>query len=283
MAWIGIFFGTSQNFLFDKYKIDEQKCLEMIKEGIKYAKDNGLKVRFTAEDASRTNIDFLLKVGRVAEDAGADRFSIADTVGILYPEKVSKIVGLFVDKLNMPIHAHFHNDFGLATSNALRAIQSGATCVDVSINGLGERSGISSLGEVTMSLNELLKIENNWNFKLLNKMSQYVDKITGITSNDIRPITGKNAFTHNAGLHVASVLKNSSSYEPMLPSKVNRKRAIVIDKFSGKSALAHRIKEIGIKFNDEIIEEILKIIKSSPQIVNWTDKQIITLINKTKY
>ena len=282
IPWVGIFFGTSQNYLFDKYKIDEQKCLEMIRDGILYAKDNGLKVRFTAEDASRTDISFLLNVARVAKEAGADRFSIADTVGILYPEKVSKLINLFVNELDIPIHAHFHNDFGLATSNALQAIISGATCVDVSINGLGERCGISSLAEVTMSLDELLKVENNWNFKLLNEMSQYVNQITGVNSNDTRPITGKNAFTHNAGLHVASVLKNSSAYEAIPPSKVNRKSAFVIDKFSGKSALTHRLKIIGIKFNDKIIEKVALCVKSNPQITNWTDKQLISLINKTK-
>tara|TARA_B110000003_G_scaffold35714_1_gene32845 strand:+ start:431 stop:1549 length:1119 start_codon:yes stop_codon:yes gene_type:complete len=280
MSWIGIFFGTSQSYLFDKYKIDEKKCLEMIEEGIKYAKDNGLKVRFTAEDASRTDRGFLLSVAQVAEKAGVDRFSIADTVGILYPEKVSQIVSFFVKNLNIPIHAHFHNDFGLATSNALQAIQSGATCVDVSINGLGERCGISSLAEVTMSLNELLKVKNEWNFKLLNEISQYVKDITSINRNDIMPITGKNAFTHNGGLHVASVLKNPSTYEPIRPNKINRKNTFVIDKFSGKTALNHCLKKLGIKSNDQIVDRALMEIKSNPQITNWTDKQLSSLIEK---
>ena len=280
MSWVGIFFGTSQSFLFDKYKIDEKKCLEMIKDGIKYAKNNGLKVRFTAEDASRTDREFLLNVARVAENAGADRFSIADTVGILYPEKVSQMVSFFVKNLNIPIHAHFHNDFGLATSNALQAIQSGATCVDVSINGLGERCGISSLGEVTMSLDELLKAKNEWNFKLLNEISQYVKDITNINLNDIMPITGKNAFTHNGGLHVASVLKNPSTYEPIRPNKINRENTFVIDKFSGKTALNHCLKKLGIKSNDQITDRALMEIKSNPQITNWTDKQLSSLIEK---
>ena len=280
MSWVGIFFGTSQNYLFDKYKIDEKKCLEMIKEGIEYAKDHGLKVRFTAEDASRTDRQFLLNVAQVAEKAGVDRFSIADTVGILYPEKVSQIFSFFVKKLNIPIHAHFHNDFGLATANTLQAIQSGATCVDVSINGLGERCGISSFSEVTMSLDELLKVKNDWNFKLLNEISQYVKNITNISSNDIMPITGKNAFTHNGGLHVASVLKNSSTYESIRPNKINRENTFVIDKFSGKTALNHCLKKLGIKTNDQIVDRALIEIKSNPQITNWTDKQLLSLIEK---
>ena len=280
MSWVGIFFGTSQNYLFDKYKIDEKKCLEMIKEGIEYAKDNGLKVRFTAEDASRTDRQFLLNVAQVAEKAGVDRFSIADTVGILYPEKVSQIFSFFVKKLNIPIHAHFHNDFGLATANTLQAIQSGATCVDVSINGLGERCGISSFSEVTMSLDELLKVKNDWNFKLLNEISQYVKNITNISSNDIMPITGKNAFTHNGGLHVASVLKNPSTYESIRPNKINRENTFVIDKFSGKTALNHCLKKLGIKTKEQIVDRALIEIKTNPQITNWTYKQLSSLIEK---
>ena len=280
MSWVGIFFGTSQNYLFDKYKIDEKKCLEMIKEGIEYAKGNGLKVRFTAEDASRTDREFLLNVAQVAEMAGVDRFSIADTVGILYPAKVSQIVSFFVKELSIPIHAHFHNDFGLATSNALQAFQSGATCVDVTINGLGERCGISSLGEVAMSLNELLKIKNKWNFKLLHQMSQYVKNVTNISSNDMMPITGKNAFTHNGGLHVASVLKNPSTYEPIRPNKINRENTFVIDKFSGKTAINHRLKKLGIKSKDQLVNKALIEIKSNPQITNWTDEQLLSLVNE---
>ena len=234
----------------------------------------------TLRNARGGNNPQITKAAIIAENAGADRFSIADTVGILYPEKVSKIVSFFVKNLNIPIHVHFHNDFGLATSNALQAIQSGATCVDVSVNGLGERCGISSLVEVTMSLNELLKVKNGWNFKLLNKISQYVKKVTNVSRNDIMPITGKNAFTHNGGLHVASVLNSPSAYEPIRPNKINRESTFVIDKFSGKTALNHCFKKLGLKFNDQIIDRALKEIKSNPQITNWTDKQLSSLMEK---
>ena len=143
--------------------------------------------RFTAEDASRTNFEVLIKVAKLIEKAGADRFSFADTVGILHPAKVNSIFSSLAREIKIPIHGHFHNDFGLATANALQAIQSGATCVDVTINGLGERCGISSLAEVVTSLDELFNVKNSWNFKLLNNISSYVEKTSKITDNDTRP------------------------------------------------------------------------------------------------
>ena len=155
VPWIGLFFGTSKDYLHDKYNLDEKNALEMIKESIEYAKCNGLKIRFTAEDASRTDIEFLIKIGKLAEKAGADRFSLADTVGILYPAKVTELVSVLISELKIPLHMHCHNDFGLATANALQALQSGVKCVDVTINGLGERCGLPPLAEVTAALDEL--------------------------------------------------------------------------------------------------------------------------------
>ena len=155
VPWIGLFFGTSRNYLQDKYHLNEENALKVIEEGIKYAKRKGLKIRFTAEDASRTELKFLLKIGKLVQQAGADRFSLADTVGILHPGKTSELVRYFVSELDIPIHVHCHNDFGLATANALQALQSGARCVDVTINGLGERCGLSPLAEVTAALDEL--------------------------------------------------------------------------------------------------------------------------------
>ena len=174
----------------------------MIVDSISYAKKHKLNVRFTAEDASRTNFKFLIKIAKLIEKAGADRFSFADTVGVLHPAKVNDIFSRLFTEIKIPIHGHFHNDFGLATANALQAIQSGATCVDVTVNGLGERCGISSLAEVTTSLDELFHVKNSWNFKILNDISSYVKEISNITGNDTRPITGKNAYTHLSLIHI---------------------------------------------------------------------------------
>ena len=280
VPWIGLFFDLCEDHLINKYGISEKTALEMIADNISYAKKHKLKVRFTAEDASRTNIEFLIKVAKLIEKSGADRFSFADTVGILHPAKVSDIFSRLASEIKIPIHGHFHNDFGLATANALQAIQSGALCVDVTINGLGERCGISSLAEVTTSLDELLNVKNTWNFKILNDISSYVEKISNISHNDNRPITGKYAFTHNAGLHVSSVMKDKSLYESTDPKKFNRKRHYVIDKFSGKDALNYRLKKLNIDLNENELCKLLIVIKSKPEIKSWSNEKLLSLYHQ---
>ncbi len=280
LPWIGLFLDISKGHLEKKYGLNEKKALEIILDSITYAKKHKLKVRFTAEDASRTNFEVLVKVAKLIEKAGADRFSFADTVGILYPAKVNSIFSRLSSELKIPIHGHFHNDFGLATANALQAIQSGATCVDVTVNGLGERCGISSLAEVVSSLDELFNIKNSWNFKILHDISSYVEKISNITDNDIRPITGENAFTHNAGLHVSSVIKDGSLYEPTDPKKFKRNRQYVIDKFSSKDALSYRLKKLNIYLSEKEICELLLEIKSKPEIKKWSDEKLVSLYHQ---
>ena len=280
VPWIGLFFDICEDHLEKKYGLNEEKALEMIIDSISYAKRHKLNVRFTAEDASRTNFEFLIKIAKLIEKAGADRFSFADTVGVLHPKKVSSIFSRLTKEIKIPVHGHFHNDFGLATANALQAIQSGATCVDVTVNGIGERCGISSLAEVTTSVDDLLHVENSWNFKILNDISSYVSKISNIADNDTRPITGKNAFTHNAGLHVSSVIKDGALYEPTDPRKFNRKRHHHIDKFSGKDALIHRFKKLNIDLAEKELCELLFEIKSKPEIKKWSDEKLVSLYHQ---
>ena len=280
--WVGLFFDISKKGLFTKYGINEQKSFELINESIFYAKKNGLKIRFTVEDASRTNLDYLLKVAELVEKAGADRFGFADTVGILYPQKVSEIITKLVNNLNIPVHVHFHNDFGLATANALQAIQSGASCVDVTVNGLGERCGITSLVEVTAALDELLNIKNNWNFETIKKLCSFVDKITNVPIDKIRPISGDYCFTHNGGLHTAAVIKNPSTYEPISPKKYGQSRKLIIDKFSGRKVVKHRFNKLGFDITDKSIALILSLIKAKPDKTYWTDKELLAVFDSIK-
>jgi len=280
IPWIGLFFDINKDHLEKKYGLNEEKALEMIVDSISYAKRHKLNVRFTAEDASRTNFEVLIKIAKLIEKAGADRFSFADTVGILHPANVSSIFSRLATEIKIPIHGHFHNDFGLATANALQAIQSGATCVDVTVNGLGERCGISSLAEVVTSLDELFNVKNSWNFRILNDISSYVEKTSKITDNDTRPITGRNAYTHNAGLHVSSVIIDGSLYEPTDPRKFNRKRRHYIDKFSGKDALNYRLKKLNIDLGEKELSELLSTIKSKPEIKKWSDEKLVSLYHQ---
>ncbi len=278
VPWVGLFIGTSNLCLKNKYKITKQELLSLIEKKIKYCKDKGLKVRFTAEDSSRTPYKFLLEIARLAQTAGADRFSFADTVGILTPGMTKKLITQLTNEVIMPIHIHCHNDFGLATANALAAVESGAKCIDTTINGLGERCGLPPLAEITTILTFLKNKKNKWNLRSLKKISDYIDEITNLKINDLRPVTGDHAFTHKAGLHVKSVLKNPASYESIPPEVFNRQRRLMVDKYSGKKNLEFQLNRLGIKLSKSKIDNLLSSIKSSPHITSWSDEKLISTI-----
>ncbi|MEE2765640.1 MAG: hypothetical protein VX600_04010, partial [Candidatus Neomarinimicrobiota bacterium] len=230
-----------------------------------------------AEDASRTDLSFLVEVGQLVHKSGADRFSLADTVGCLTPTKTKNLVGQIVSEIDLPIHVHCHNDFGMATANALSALEAGAQCVDVTVNGLGERCGLPTLAEVTVALNELHKVDHNWNLELLPELSELVGSFTNLESKFNRPIVGRNAFTHKAGLHVKAVAENPRSYEAISPESVYRNRRFIIDKYTGSSALKNKFEQLGITLSRKELDIVLKKIKSHPEKVSWAGKELINL------
>lgn len=283
VKWIGIFYGTSSLSRKYKYNVNKLECLKQIESAVMYAKDQGLKVRFTAEDASRTELDFLIKIGILAQKSGADRFSFADTVGCLTPTKIKFIISRLSNELDIPIHVHCHNDFGMATANSLTSIEGGAQCVDVSVNGLGERCGIAPLSEVVTALESLYKIEGkNWNLKMLPRLTTNIEKISNYNTKINQPIIGKNAFIHKAGLHTSSILKNPITYEPFPPEIINRKRKIQINKFTGMSALKEKFRLLDFRLNEKDLGLVLSKIKSFTNKNNWSEKELIKLANTIK-
>ena len=183
-----------------------------------------------------------------------------------------------VSELDIPVHVHCHNDFGMATANALSALESGAQCVDVAVNGLGERCGLPPLAEVVTALTNIYKINGNWDLGLIPELTDMVASFSKLDSNANQPIIGKNAFTHKAGLHVKAVVKEPKSYEAISPESLHRKRHFVIDKFTGAAALINKLEGIGIKVSRQKLDPILKEIKLHSEKVNWEDKELISLI-----
>jgi len=279
VGWMGIFFGTSPLSLKHKFNVTKPEALDRIETAVKYGKDKGLKLRFTAEDASRTDLNYLIQVGQLVQNSGADRISLADTVGCLTPTQTKKLVSRMISELDIPIHVHCHNDFGMATANALSALEAGAQCVDVAINGLGERCGLPPLAEVVIALTNIYKVNRNWNLELIPELSELVNAFSKLDSNANQPIIGKNAFTHKSGLHVKAVVKEPESYEAISPESVHRKRHFVIDKYTGNSALNNRLIHMGISVTPKELDTILIEIKSHPEKLNWDDKDIISLTN----
>ena len=277
VEWMGMFFGTSPLSLKHKFNVSKKEALEQIQTIVKYGKDKGLKLRFTAEDASRTDLDYLIQVGQLVQKAGVDRFSLADTVGCLTPTKMKELVSRIVCELDIPVHVHCHNDFGMATANALSALEAGAQCVDVAVNGLGERCGLPPLAEVVTALTNIYKVNGNWELGMIPELTEMVDSFSKLDSNANQPIVGKNAFTHKAGLHVKAVVKEPKSYEAISPETVHRKRHFVIDKYTGKSALNNRLNHMGIRVSPKELDTILIEIKSHPEKLNWENVELISL------
>jgi 2-isopropylmalate synthase len=274
---IAIFYGVSDLHLKAKHKTTREQALNTIADAISYAKSHGVKVRFTAEDGSRTELDFLIRVSRTARDAGADRVSIADTVGILYPIKTKQIFETLTKEVpNLEFDIHAHNDLGLAVANVLAAIEGGATIVHTTVNGLGERVGIAPLQIVAAAIKyhfgiEVVKLDK------LQWIANLVEKYSGIPMPPNYPITGDFAFVHKSGVHVAGILSDPSTYEFMPPETFGRSRDYVIDKYTGKHAVRDRLEKLGVKLNDIELEQILAKIKANPTIRFYRDVDLLDL------
>jgi len=244
----------------EKLKKDRETVREMAVEMTEYAKSHGLIVELSGEDASRADINYLKSVYNAGIDAGADRLCFCDTVGILVPERTYDI---FTDlsKLRAPISIHCHNDFGLATANTIAALRGGASQAHVTINGIGERAGNTSLEEVVMVLYSLYKYKTEIDIKGLYTTSRLVSRLSGIPVAPNKAIVGGNAFTHEAGIHVHGLLANTATYEPITPELVGRERKIVLGKHAGKSSVLLAMKELGLSANEKQIDEIVIRIK----------------------
>ena len=280
VPWIGIFFGVSKISLEHKFGIDQSTALDRIVEAVSYAKENDISLRFTAEDASRSEESYLIEVAQAVEEAGADRFSVADTVGVLTPEKTESIISALKSSINIPIHIHCHNDFGLATANSVIALLSGAAVVDVTVNGIGERCGITPLAEIVLLLKSEYNVENKWDLSRLTKLTRKVEQYSGTFNSENKPIVGQYAFTHKAGLHSRAVLKDPRTYEAFDPNLINRDRNITLDKFSGKDALAYRLDSMEIKYSSDQLNQILAVIKSDATKSSFNDIELIEIADE---
>lgn len=241
-----------------------QKDREYVKaktvEIIEYAKEHDLVVSLSGEDASRADLEYVKSVYNAGISAGADRLCFCDTVGVLTPEKSSQIFGE-LSKLGVPVAVHCHDDFGLATANTIAAILAGATEVQVTINGMGERAGNASLEEVVMTLESRYDIRTGIAMDKLYKVSKLVSRLTKVPVASNKPIVGGNVFTHESGIHVHGTLSDKSMYEPISPEIVGRERRIVFGKHTGRAGVEMVMKDLGLAADERQLDEILRRIK----------------------
>jgi 2-isopropylmalate synthase len=258
LSYIHTFIATSEIHMQYKLKMTREQVLEKAIYAVDYAKKHGIQVEFSAEDATRSERSFLTEVFKSVADAGADKLDIPDTVGYATPQYITELVNDIRKTTNLPISVHCHNDFGLAVANSISAINAGATCAHVTINGLGERAGNASLEELIMALQCLYKKKHNIKTELLYETSKFVSNTMGIIVQPNKAVIGENAFGHESGIHTHGIINNPLTYEPISPELVGRKRWLQAGKHAGAHGIRAMLEDFGIKPSDEDIHYIVE-------------------------
>ncbi|MEM2505193.1 MAG: 2-isopropylmalate synthase [Candidatus Bathyarchaeia archaeon] len=261
--YIHLFIATSDLHLKYKLKLTREEALNKAIESIEYAKSHGLYIEFSAEDATRTDLDYLVSFYKSIAEVGVDKVNIPDTVGVATPSSITRIVSSVGSAVgSIPISIHCHNDFGLAVANSIAAVEAGARQVHVTVNGLGERAGNAALEEVAVALKILYGYDVKLNLAKIYEVSQLVSRITGVYVQPNKAIVGDNAFTHESGIHTHGILRNPLTYEPIPPELVGRRRRLVAGKHAGRHGVEAILKDMGLNPTTEQVEEIFRRVKA---------------------
>jgi 2-isopropylmalate synthase len=271
--------GTSDLHIKTKFNSTREEIIERAVKAVKFARRFVDDVEFFAEDAGRTDNDYLARVVEAVIAAGATVVNIPDTTGYCLPHQYGEKIAYLVN--NVPnvdkaiLSCHCHNDLGLATANSVAGVIAGARQVECTINGLGERAGNTSLEEVVMILKQhgYLEFETNIKTELLNPLSRLVSDTMRMPVQPNKAIVGSNAFAHSSGIHQDGFLKNAQNYEIITPEEVGAEGSkIVLTARSGRSALAYRFQKLGYEFNrddvDALYQEFLKVADSKKEVSN---------------
>lgn len=258
--------GVSPSHMRDKLRISEDECVERAVNCVRYARKYVDDVQFYAEDAGRSDYAFLVRVIQAVVDAGAHVVNIPDTTGYSLPEEFGARIAYLVEHVSgiedVDIAVHCHNDLGMATALALAGVKQGATQVECTINGLGERAGNTAMEEVVMSIKmhgQELCAHTDIDTREFVKASKLVSSITGMGVQANKAIVGANAFAHSSGIHQDGILKQRDTYEIIDPADVGASTSkIVLTARSGHAALNHRLVELGFELKKENLEEVYK-------------------------
>lgn len=255
--------GTSSYHIQHKFNSTQDKILIWATDAVKYAKTFVEDVEFYAEDAGRTDNEYLARVCEAVIKAGATVLNIPDTTGYCLPDEYGAKIKYLFDHVrgieNVTVSAHCHNDLGLATANAISAVMNGARQVECTINGIGERAGNTSLEEVVMVIKKhpRLEVSSNINTRLLNPISRLVTERMGMMVQPNKAIVGSNAFAHSSGIHQDGVIKNRETYESIDPEEVGvNESSIRLTARSGRAALAYRAHKIGYSLTKTELDEV---------------------------
>jgi 2-isopropylmalate synthase len=258
---VHVFLGSSDIHLQHKLHLTREQMVKQSADMVRYAKSFGVKVEFSAEDATRTEIPFFKEVVKAVTEAGIDRFDIPDTVGIATPQKMVDYVQAVRSVSDVMISVHCHNDYGLAVANSLAGVVAGADQAHLTINGIGERSGNTSLEEFVMGCFNLYALRTKVNYSLLYETSRLVSRLTGVMIQPNKAIIGDNAFGHESGIHTHGILSNPSTYEPFDPAMVGRTRWLQAGKHAGRHGISYQLRGMGLKPKEDSLRLIVERVK----------------------
>ncbi|MGA8542272.1 MAG: homoaconitate hydratase [Thermoplasmata archaeon] len=263
---IAIFVAASNVHLKHKLKMSQEQVLAASVKSVRQAKDAGLHVAYVTEDTVRAPFDFVERLYREVQDAGADRLVVADTVGIMTPLTFRWYLTEFQRRVRpKDLSVHCHDDFGLAVANTLTAVECGARAPHVCVNGLGERAGNASLEEVVVGLEALYGVNTGIHTERLTELSRLVEELSGIPVAANKALVGYNAFSHEAGIHTHGILAHTLTYEPLQPERVGARRQMILGKHTGKAAIVEKLKERGLTAPDPLLLELLQLIKTETE------------------
>ncbi len=286
---IHTFLATSDIHLQHKLKISRRQCLEQARDGVKLARSFCKDVQFSAEDASRTEINFLCEVLEAVIEAGATTLNIPDTVGFSVPHEFAELIQTLrrrvrgIENEGVTISVHCHDDLGLSVANSLAAIGAGARQVECTVNGIGERAGNTSLEELVMVMRvrgEHYPYETAVVAEQLFPSSQLLSEITGVYVQPHKAIVGRNAFAHEAGIHQDGMIKDPSTYEIIAPQSVGApQNALVLGKHSGRNALRVRYEKLGFTFDRAQLDDVYRrFVALADKIKTIEDGHLLELI-----
>jgi len=261
-----LFIASSNTHLEHKLHLTREEVKERTYEAITYAKQHGLITSFSTEDSTRSDLEFLKELYTIAQEAGADRIGLTDTLGCATPDGIKYLIEQIRPHVHKPISIHLHNDFGLALSNALMSVCCGASAMATTVGGIGERSGNVPLEEFVVAMKVLFGRDLGIDTERHMELAKMVYRYCGIPIPKIKPLIGENAFAHESGIHVAAVLSEPTTYESIRPEMVGNKRKLILGKHTGTAAIKSKLSKMGIVATTDEISDILGEVKKIGEI-----------------
>ncbi|MFD1634988.1 LeuA family protein [Haloplanus ruber] len=277
---IHVFVSTSDVQLQDSMHASREEAVERAVSCVERVKEAGVECMFSPMDATRTDDDFLVEMVEAVSEAGTDWINIPDTCGVATPTRFMDLVQMVRQNTDARVDVHAHDDFGLATANAIAGFEAGAAQAQVSVNGIGERAGNAAFEEVVMASEALYDVDTGIDTTRITELSRMVEDYSDIPNPPNKPVVGRNAFSHESGIHAAGVIENSDTFEPgvMTPEMVGATREFVLGKHTGTHSVRKRLEEIGYAPTDAEVRAVTRLVKDY-----GADKQRVTMADLRRF